>query len=300
MPDRRLQVFHAVATQLSFTRAAEVLLMTQPAVTFQIKQLEEQLHTRLFDRAHNRIELTPAGELVLEYAERILAQSSELEGRLAELTDEVGGSLLVGASLTVAECVLPRILGEFKSCYPKARIRLVVGNSAHIESRVAENTLDVGLIESASNSSQLMYEACGQDELVAVCAPTNDLAKLGAERGLTAQDLVGQPHVAREAGSGTRELFEIYLAEQGVHSDQLDVVLELGNISAIKGVLESGLGYTMLSRAAVTKECELGSLVALPMEPKLVRKLWLITPGARQRSRLLQTFLQFCSVRVAP
>ena len=112
MADRRLQVFHAVAKQLSFTKAAEVLFMTQPAVTFQIKQLEEHFNTRLFDRGHGKISLTPAGETVLEYAERILGLSSELDVRLAEMTGLIGGPLLVGASTTIAEFMLPRILGE--------------------------------------------------------------------------------------------------------------------------------------------------------------------------------------------
>ena len=103
MADRRLQVFHAVARHLSFTRAAEALFMTQPAVTFQIRQLEEQYNTRLFERRHGSISLTPAGELVLSYAERILALSDELDTRLAEMTGEMRGLLLLGASTTIAE-----------------------------------------------------------------------------------------------------------------------------------------------------------------------------------------------------
>ena len=127
MADRRLQVFHAVAKQLSFTKAAEILFMTQPAVTFQVKQLEEHFNTRLFDRGHGRITLTPAGDIVLAYAERILGLSSELDVRLAEMTGEIGGSLLVGASTTIADFMLPSILGEFKSAHPDVRPRLVVG-----------------------------------------------------------------------------------------------------------------------------------------------------------------------------
>src|SRR5580658_10887015 len=103
MADRRLQVFHAVSKQLSFTKAAEVLFMTQPAVTFQIKQLEEHCNARLFDRGHGKVALTSAGEIVLEYAEKILNLSDELDQRLAEMTGEVSGSLHVGASMTIAE-----------------------------------------------------------------------------------------------------------------------------------------------------------------------------------------------------
>ena len=110
MADRRLQVFHAVAKHLSFTKAAETLFMTQPAVTFQIKHLEAHLHTRLFDRAQGRISLTPAGRLALEYAERILALSAELETRLKESSGKVAGPLLIGASMTVGEYVLPQLI----------------------------------------------------------------------------------------------------------------------------------------------------------------------------------------------
>ena len=115
MADRRLQVFHAVAKHLSFTKAAEALFMTQPAVTFQIRQLEEYFGTRLFDRAQGGIALTAAGAIALEYAERILVQSAELDTRLKELNGHVAGPLLIGASTTIAEFLLPRILGEFKA-----------------------------------------------------------------------------------------------------------------------------------------------------------------------------------------
>jgi len=111
MADRRLQVFHAVAKHLSFTRAADALFMTQPAVTFQIRQLEEQFSTRLFERRHGSISLTPAGELVLSYAEKILALSDEMETRIGEMTGEMRCPLLVGASTTIAEFMLPACPG---------------------------------------------------------------------------------------------------------------------------------------------------------------------------------------------
>ena len=118
MADRRLQVFHAVAKHLSFTKAAEALFMTQPAVTFQIRQLEEQFNTRLFDRAHGRVTLTAAGNVALEFAERILALSTELDNRLQEISGEQGGPLLIGASTTIAEYMLPGVLGAFKAKFP--------------------------------------------------------------------------------------------------------------------------------------------------------------------------------------
>src|SRR5262245_41938681 len=147
MADRRLQVFYTVAKQLSFTKAAEALFMTQPAVTFQVKQLEEQFNTRLFDRSHGRISLTPAGALVFDYAERILKLSCELETRMAEMSGDIAGPLLIGASLTNGEFILPQVIGAFQTRYPRVGMHLTVGNSETIVNRVADHSLDLGFIE---------------------------------------------------------------------------------------------------------------------------------------------------------
>jgi DNA-binding transcriptional LysR family regulator len=114
MPDRRLQAFHAVAKYRSFTKAADALCMTQPAVTFQIRQLEDHFDTRLFDRANGRITLTPVGIAALGYAERILGLYGELDAKVKELTGQEVGPLAIGASTAIAEFLLPRIVGEFK------------------------------------------------------------------------------------------------------------------------------------------------------------------------------------------
>ena len=139
MADRRLQVFYTVAKQLSFTKAADQLFMTQPAVTFQVKQLEEQFNTRLFERSHGRIALTPAGRLVMDYAERVLALSEEMEQRVADMTGNVGGPLLLGASTTIAEYILPKILGEFKAQHPEVQAHMAVANSETIVHRSHED-----------------------------------------------------------------------------------------------------------------------------------------------------------------
>src|ERR687895_2916237 len=162
MADRRLQVFHAVAKHLSFTKAAETLCMTQPAVTFQVKQLEEELNTRLFDRAQGRISLTPAGQVALDYAQRILALSAELDTRLKEMSGHAAGPLAIGASMTIGEYVLPQLIGKFKARFPAVVPTLFVGNSEAVQERVAERTLDLGFIESGSPLPPLAKEVwCG-------------------------------------------------------------------------------------------------------------------------------------------
>jgi DNA-binding transcriptional LysR family regulator len=295
MADRRLQVFHAVARHLSFTRAAEALFMTQPAVTFQIKQLEEQFNTRLFERGHGRISLTPAGEIVLEYAEKILALSSELETRIGEMTGQMRGPLTVGASTTVAEFMLPRILGEFNSLYPQVRTRLTVANSESIETRIVEHSLDVGLIELETRNPNLEAEFCCEDELVVICTPDHPLKGLAS---VGAKALLDYEYVSREPGSGTREVTDAWFREAGVEPERLKTQMELGSLEALKGVVGTGLGFAVVSRASVGRELQLGSLVAIPLQPALTRRISVVFPKERFRSRVVGTFIEFAKRRL--
>lgn len=290
MADRRLQVFYTVAKQLSFTKAAELLFMTQPAVTFQVKQLEEHFNTRLFERSHGKISLTPAGELALDYAERILNLTAEMEARISELTGQVSGPLLIGASTTIAEYMLPRLLGEFKQKHPETQARLTVANSETIERKVADHTLDIGLIEAPSHHPNLVTQVCCEDELVMICAPFSDLAKLPS---VTPEQVAAHPYISRETGSGTRECIDEYFRSNGVNLDEMNLAMELGSREAIKGAVAAGLGVAIVSGTTVAKEVRLGELVAIPLNPPLRRQLSLVYPQEKFRSKLLQSFLEF-------
>ncbi|KFB68006.1 LysR family transcriptional regulator [Candidatus Accumulibacter vicinus] len=291
MADRRLQVFQAVARHLSFTKAGETLYMTQPAVTFQIKQLEEHFNTRLFERGGGRISLTPAGDLVLDYAERILGLTKELDVRVAEMTGQMSGSLLVGASTTIAEFMLPPILGEFNVRYPQVRARLTVANSESISNAIAAHTLDIGLIESNTNNHpSLQCEICGDDELQVVCTPHHPLSK---RSDVDARSLLGYDYIAREPGSGTREVTDDYFRACGVDPEKLRMLMELSSPESLKGVVATGLGYSIVSRASFEKERQLGTLVAVPLRPRLKRTLSLVYPKERFRSRVVLTFVDF-------
>jgi len=295
MADRRLQVFYTVAKQLSFTKAAEQLFMTQPAVTFQVKQLEEHFNTRLFERNHGRIALTAAGELVLGYAERILTLSEEMDTRVSELTGAVSGALLLGASTTIAEYMLPQILGEFKAAHSEVQAHMMVANSETIVNRVADHSIDIGLIESPSYLPSLQNEVCCDDELVVICAPGHALAQ---RKTLRAQDLASVAWVRREPGSGTREFTDNYIRECGLGPDDLDVVMELGSPEAMKGAVATGSAVAVVSRATITKELQLGTLVAIALAPRLIRTLSLVHPKEKFRSRLITTFVEFAMRRM--
>lgn len=290
MADRRLQVFHTVARLLSFTKAAETLHMTQPAVTFQIRQLEEYFNTRLFDRTHNKISLTEAGQRVYEYADKIISLYQEMENRVRELTGDVSGIVIIGASTTIAEYVLPSLLGEFKIQHPNINIRLKVSNSEGIVHMVEDNSVDVGVVESPISNKNLAVEVCWHDKLVVICPPDHPMARHTA---VTADDLQGVPFVCREEGSGTQEYIGEYLGKHLSQLPDLNISLEVGNPEAVKSAVEAGFGVSIVSQATVNKELKLGTLVALPLDPPLERPFSIVYQRQKFRLRAMEEFMKF-------
>jgi DNA-binding transcriptional LysR family regulator len=295
MADRRLQVFMAVAKHLNFTRAADELFMSQPAVTFQIKQLEELYSARLFERRHGNVSLTPAGELVYSYAEKIMALSDEMETRLAESSGEMRGPLLIGASLTIAEYLLPDLLSEFNALYPQVRACLIVANSETVERRVAEHTLDLGLTEAPCRLAGVASDICGKDELVVICAPDYPLA---GNASITAKILVDYEYISREPGSGTRKVTESYFRKQKIEPELLKIQMELGSSGALKAVVRQGLGFAIVSRLLVEQDVENSLLLAMPLKPALKRDFNLIYPQERFKTRVASTFIDFAKTKL--
>lgn len=288
MADRRLQVFHTVARLLSFTKAADSLHMTQPAVTFQIRQLEEYFNTRLFDRTHNRISMTEAGECVFEYADRIITLYNEMDYKVRELTGDVTGLLVIGASTTIAEYVLPSLLGEFRKLFPNVKLRLNVSNSLGVVHMVEANQVDVGIVESPVSNKNLAVEMCWEDEMVVIAPPDHVLA---TKDSITVQDLEGVPFLCREEGSGTREVFLDYQKEHD--GEGMDLSMELGSPEAVKSAVEAGLGLSVVSRATVEKERKLGTVAVIPLNPPLRRPFSLVYQRQKFRLKAMEEFLEF-------
>jgi DNA-binding transcriptional LysR family regulator len=290
MADRRLQVFHTVARLLSFTKAAETLHMTQPAVTFQVRQLEEHFNTRLFDRTHNRISLTDAGKRVFEYSDQIFALYSEMENAVREMTGDISGVLMIGASTTIAEYMLPSLLGDFKKKYPDVNVQLKVSNSDGIVHMVENNVIDLGVVESPVLNKNLVVEVCRVDQLVAVVSPQHPLAE---RDHVTMRELIEYPFICREEGSGTREVIAEYMTEQGMNNGQLHLTMELGSPESIKGAVEAAMGVSILSYATVQKELKLGTLVSLRLDPSLERPFSFVHQKQKFRHRAMDELLEF-------
>ena len=290
MSDRRLQVFHTVARLLSFTKAAEELHMTQPAVTFQVRQLEEQFNTRLFDRTHNRISLTDAGSRVYNYAEQIFQLYGEMDNSVRELTGDISGVLILGASTTIAEYMLPVLLGDFKSKHPEVTIRLKVANTDGIVSQVENNEIDLGVVEAPVNNKNLMVEECRTDHLVMIVPPDHELAK---EESIPIAKIVEYPFICREEGSGTREVMIESMQAAGINPSDMRIAMELGSLEAIKGAVESGMGVSILSKATLLKELKLGTLVAINTDPPIHRPFSFVHQKQKFKARAMDELLSF-------
>ncbi|WP_455218260.1 selenium metabolism-associated LysR family transcriptional regulator [Kaarinaea lacus] len=290
MADRRLQVFQTVARLLSFTKAAEELHMTQPAVTFQVRQLEEQFNTRLFDRTHNRISLTEAGQRVYECAEKIFELYAQMDNSVRELTGDISGVLIIGASTTIAEYMLPALLGDFKQKYPDIVVRLKVANSDGIVTMVENNTIDLGVVESPVNNKNLVVEECRTDHLVLIVPPGHPLAN---EEVVPVERIAEYPFICREEGSGTREVMIESLHSAGVSTSDLHIAMELGSLEAIKGAVEAGMGVSVLSHATIQKELKLGTLKAIQLNPPIDRPFSFVHQKQKFRVRAMDELLNF-------
>lgn len=290
MADRRLHVFSSVARLLSFTKAAEALHMTQPAVTFQVRQLEEHFNTRLFDRTHNKISLTVAGERVYAYSEKIFVLYGEMENSVRELTGEISDVLILGASTTIAEYMLPALLGNFNEKYPDLNIRLKVSNTDGIVAMVENNVIDLGIVEAPVNNKNLVVEECRTDRLVAITPPGHKLAKMNK---ILVQAIIDYPFICREEGSGIREVIADYLKEAGVDPERLNVIMELGSLEALKGAVEAGIGISIVSLATLTKEIKLGSVAVLELEPPLERPFSFVRQKQKFRQHAMDELLGF-------
>jgi len=289
MSDRRLRVFYTVARLLNFTKAAETLHMTQPAVTFQIRQLEEQFNTRLFDRTHNRVSLTEAGVKVYSYTGKIFELYDKMEDAVREMTGDVSGVVNLGASTTIAEYMLPALLGDFKTNFPEVNIRLKVSNTEGIVSMIENNEIDLGIVEASVSNKNLDVEICRQDELVAIVPPSHALASC---EKLTAEELLKHPFICREKGSGTREVIEQYM-EDHHNSHEIDLCMELGSPEAIKGAVEAGMGLSVMSLVTISKELKLGALVAIPLDPPLERSFSFVRQRNKFRAHVMEDMLEF-------
>lgn len=294
MEDHKLRVFCAVAETKSFSKASELIHLTQPAVSLQIQAMEELYETRLFDRSGNTINLTPAGEILYKRAKEILALYAEAQQNISEITGAIKGSLSIGASSTIGNYLLPHIIAAFKKKVPQVNISLVVSNTKTITEKLNAGEIDIALVEGDVSKQRFSVETLISDELVVIMAPAHPWAE---RRNLPAIELTKEPLILREEGSGTRQIILKHLEEHGMKLDQLKIALVMGSTEAIKGAVEEGLGVAIMSGWAVRKWLKQGLLKAATFKDlKFHRNFSIISPKRNYSTHTAKEFLNFLKV----
>lgn len=290
MFDYRLQVFYKVALRLSFSKAAEELHISQPAVTRHIRQIEAHYQQKLFERKGNRITLTNAGELLVVYAQRIFKTYDELDFEMNALNNQQQGVLKIAASTTMAQYVLPGALAAFHQRFPEISIQLNSFNTENVEEAVIQQKAMIGFIEGNSKNRELAYVPFLEDEIVLVVAAKNPLAR---RTTISLEELQTIPLLLREQGSGTLEVIFKTLEESGIKTEQLKVEMQLGSSESIKTYLSNSDTAAFLSIHTIQKELKSGELFIIDIVNLAITRQFSYVQQQGSQSGLVEGFLQF-------
>lgn len=284
----QLTIFRTVANQLSYTRTAELLYLSQPTVTQQIRNLERSVGLQLFTRSGRGIVLTPAGKELLQHVKQILALFDETGTVVNEIATLERGSVVVGASTSAGTYVVPPLLGHFHTRHPKVHVTLIVGNRLAIEDRLLSHQIDLAVISIVEHHKLFQIEFLQAYDLVVVAAPDHLLAR---RQPLTTDDLRDELFLLREHGAGTRLETDLHFAQEHI---PLQHSLELGSIEAIKEGVIAGLGIAVLPRKAIELEVRSGDLVIFNVQGFPLQREWhIVTLKNRTISRAAAALMRF-------
>lgn len=289
--DFRLKVFYTVAQKLSFTKAANELFITQPAITKHIKELEHHLNLQLFKRNGSTIALTTAGKILLQYTERIFHLYTELETELAQLNNTEAGTVYIGSSTTVAQTILPRLLALFRHTYPLISFTFIQGNTDFITQQILDEKIDIAIVEGAAHYPQIAYTPFVKDEIVLVTRANNQLAK---KAEINPKQLLNIPLVLREAGSGTLDVIFNALAEVQINPKDLQIEIQLESSIAIKEYLLYSETATFLSIQSVLSELKYNELAIIEIKGLEIFRTFEFIQLQGKYTKLTELFKRFC------
>ena len=291
MDIKRLRIFCAVVEKGSFSQAAKMLHLAQPTVSFQIASLEKELGTKLLDRDGREVTVTKSGEVLYQYASRILQLTQEARQAIDEVQGLLRGELAVAASTIPGEYILPPILHRFKEKYSGIDIVLAISDTRGVIKKVMGNEVEVGAVGAKEEKEKLVFTKLATDRIVLITPPNRIWFKRDV---ITLDELKQVPFITRESGSGTRTIAMQKLKEMGIDEEELNVVMELGSTTVVKKAVECGVGVSFVSERAVETEVKLGLLKEVQVKGlELNRDFFLVHKRQRTLSPAASAFLQF-------
>lgn len=291
----QLEVFCAVVELRSFSRAAEALFLSQPTVTSHITALEKRLGVKLFDRTTRKVKPTPAGELLYKHAKALLTEHEAMLQGLSQFQGGLIGRLVFGASTIPAHYLLPPLMAKFCRQFPQARLIMRVSDSGQVLENVLNGELEMGVIGMRQDVPNLSFIPLWSDEIVLIVHPEHEWAKRGF---VPIKELSTQPFVFREEGSGTRKIFEHFLAQNNFSPHQLTVVAEVGSTEAVKQFVAFGGGVSFVSIRAISEEEEKHLKAVRLREGRITRQFYGIVPTDKTISPLCNLFVKFMREQV--
>src|SRR5690348_3270900 len=296
MDTRQLQAFCEVVERRSFSQAAERLGVTQPAVSLQVRSLEKRLGTQLLDRSGRRVEPTEAGMRLYRGAQRLLQLEDDLIADLAqEATGELEGAFEIGASTGPGGVLLAQILCEFADAHPYLHVALAVYDTQTIVERVADRSLQLGVVGAAPRHRGVEYEPFFKDTVILACPPGHRFAG----KTVSLDDLRGETLIVMQEGAGVRQMIDEELHRAGVRLRDLDVRIELGLQESVTSAVRGGYGITFISRTSIEHGLAAGTLVeARVSELELEREIYLVRAAGRAETRAARAFLDFAKERL--
>jgi DNA-binding transcriptional LysR family regulator len=297
MDTRQLAAFCAVVERKSFSQAAERLGLSQPAVSLQIRSLEQRLGQQLLDRSGRRVEPTEAGLVLYRGAQRLLALEEQLLEQVVAGSDgELRGRLAIGASSGPGESVLPLLLCEFQLQHPEVTVALSVSDTQSVIELVAARELELGVVGAARRHRSVAFEPFFRDEVTLACPPGHRFAG----RTVPLEELRSEPLILMQQGAGVRQVIEDELRRAGVRLRELDVRLELGLQESVRSAVRAGYGVAFISRSAIESDLEAGTIATASVEGlEPAREITLVRATGRAPTRLAEEFVGFARERLA-
>ncbi|MDI6786176.1 MAG: selenium metabolism-associated LysR family transcriptional regulator [bacterium] len=285
---RQLKIFVATIENRNFSDTSKKLGLTQATVGFQIRLLEEYFKIKLFDRFPRKLTLTKEGEVLYNYAQKIIEQIKQCKNEIEELSNLEQGSLIIGASTIPGEYLIPQRIKHFKQKYPRISISIKITDSAEIIESVLSNKYDLGVVGKKINHRDLDFYEFVEDEIVLIVYPNHKWAKQDC---ISVNELKREPFLIREEGSGTRATIEESLLNNKVSLNDLNIVMELGTSEALKNAVCAGIGISLVSKHAIEKELKLGLLKIIQVKDLFIKRhIYIVCHNKRTFSKALDIF----------